>query len=172
MALTGLERGTNKVNIMIPWQEMKPSMMNEIIWRSVRWVKIKWPIHDMPVTIISDMVTFNQRLHENTTYHTAMQLIKQQRYFVVFLFSCFFRWRHMIARAITRNPKLTYILCNTNTTDVEYTHKNDNKSRSDECPNIVSIISQPTPMIHCILHFQAFWISYSYNWPVIASRRP
>ena len=60
----------------------------------------------------------------------------------------------MIVRAIIRNPKLTYSLCNTSTSDVEYTHENDKKSGSDECPNIVSIISQPTPVVHCILHFK------------------
>ena len=52
-----------------------------------------------------------------------------------------------------QEPKIDlYILRNTITTDVEYTHENDKKSGSNECPNIVSIISQPAPVLHCILH--------------------
>ena len=113
----------------------------------------------MPVIIISVMVTFNKCLHENTNITQQCNLSHSNTlcYFIVFLFSIFFRWRHMIAIAIITNPILIYIvLCNTSITDVEYTHENDKKSGSDECPNKVSIKSQPAPVIHCILHFKLY----------------
>ena len=94
-------------------------------------------------------------------YHTATQLITQQ---CTALLCCvsFFYFLQLTTRdskSHKHEPNIDLYFVQfmyTCTTDVEYTHENDKKNGSDECPNVVSIISQPTPVIHRILHFQVF----------------
>ena len=68
------------------------------------------PIHTMPITITSEMITFNQCLYERVN-NILLLLLYAPQYFAVSLldfFSCFFRCLYIMTRVMIRNPTLTW----------------------------------------------------------------
>ena len=142
------------MNTIIPWQAMKPDTMFESTGRS-EIVKPILLIHVTPITITSEMTTFNQCLHDGNHYVSVPHSIHTLPclFWISFLVSldvCTLwleSWLGTQHWPVIHNQAWNKIIIDT--CIHVYTYHRDEDDRSNECPNEISVVSQPTPTVTC-----------------------